>query len=223
MNYYVPQNSSTQPSEITQYANGESIDFCVKAKRASSFGTAMAGFIFGLLWTGFTSIFVAAFFGPLFFGKDVHIKVNGRPVVASLDNLEPLLIPAIFIGIFMLIGLVILFFSVMSFFKEGPWILATPQRLLTVSKGEVKSYDWEQFTGSTTLKGNNVSGEVVLEMRTGRMVSRKNGPDRYVPDRLYMVSIPDAVNIEQMCRQRIKEHDPTPANTTVKKQIPDIV
>ena len=47
-------------------------------------------------------------------------------------------------------------------------------------------------------------------MRTGRMVSRKNGPDEYVPDVIYMLEIPNVFEVEQICRRRIKENDPTP-------------
>jgi hypothetical protein len=48
-------------------------------------------------------------------------------------------------------------------------------------------------------------------MRTGKMVSSKSGPDRYVPDVVYLSGIPNVSEIEQICRRRIKENDPTPA------------
>jgi hypothetical protein len=38
-------------------------------------------------------------------------------------------------------------------------------------------------------------------------------PDRYVPDVIYMSKIPEAFEIERICRKRIKENDPTPPNT----------
>jgi hypothetical protein len=43
------------------------------------------------------------------------------------------------------------------------------------------------------------------------MVSRENGPDRYVPDVIDIVEIPNAFEVEKICRRRIKENDPTPA------------
>jgi len=52
-------------------------------------------------------------------------------------------------------------------------------------------------------------------MRTGRMLSKKNGPDRYVPDVIYLVQIPYVFEVEKICRRRIKENDPTPANTGI--------
>jgi hypothetical protein len=43
------------------------------------------------------------------------------------------------------------------------------------------------------------------------MVSRKEEPDRYVPDVIYILEIPDVFEVEQICRRRIKENDPTPS------------
>jgi hypothetical protein len=45
------------------------------------------------------------------------------------------------------------------------------------------------------------------------MVSRKNGPDRYVPDVIYISDVPYVFEIEKICRKRIKENDPTPPIT----------
>ena len=76
----------------------------------------------------------------------------------------------------------------------------------------MRSIDWEQFSGDIEVSGNVNKGNVSLQMRTGKMVSKKNGPDRYVPDVIYMSKIPNAFEIERICRKRIKENDPTPPN-----------
>jgi hypothetical protein len=47
-------------------------------------------------------------------------------------------------------------------------------------------------------------------MRAGRMVSRKNDSDRYIPDVIYISEIQNVFEIEQVIRKRIKENDPTP-------------
>jgi hypothetical protein len=61
--YELPQNLSTVISE-------EKIDFSVKAKRAKPVKSSVGLFFFGAIWTAFTSIFVFAFFGPLFFAEE---------------------------------------------------------------------------------------------------------------------------------------------------------
>ena len=86
-------------------------------------------------------------------------------------------------------------------------------RLIHYHKGNIRSIDWEQFSGDIELSGNNQKGNISLQMRTGRMVSRKNGPDRYVPDVIYISKIPNVFEIEKICRKRIKENDPTPPTT----------
>ncbi len=163
-----------------------------------------------MLWSAFTSIFVIAFFGPLFVGKEVHLSINGVPTVASLYNLSPLIMPAIIIGIFVLTGIGMVSWGIYSLYKKGGYFIGTPTRLLYYRNGNIRSIDWEQFSGDIEVNGNDKKGNISLQLRTGKMESRKNSPDRYVPDIIYISEIPNAFKIEQICRKRIKENDPTP-------------
>lgn len=201
--YELPQNLLTVIGE-------EKIDFSVKAKRAKPVKSSMGVIFFGTIWTAFTSIFVYAFFGPLFFGEEVHFTSNNVPTVASPDNLEPLIFPAILIGVFVLIGLLMLGFGLFSLIKKGGYFVGTPFRLIRYENGNVRSVDWEQFSGDITVNGDEISGDLSLQMRTGKMVSSKNNRRRYVPETIYLTGIPDVYEIEKICRLRIKENDPTP-------------
>jgi hypothetical protein len=98
-------------------------------------------------------------------------------------------------------------------FKKGGYFVGTPTRFISFQKGKYRSVDWEQFSGDIQVTGDDQKGHITLGMRTGKMVSSKNGPDRYVPDELYISGIPDVFEIEQICRKRIKENDPTPSAT----------
>jgi len=201
------------PPDLTRMLASERKDFAVKAGRAQPPRRSCAIIIFGALWTAFTSIFVIVFLGPLFVGKEVHFESNGVPTVASPDNLEPILVPALIIGVFVLIGIFLLAGGIISMFRKGGYFVGTPTRLVHYKKGRIRSIDWEQFSGDIEFKGNAVKGNISLQMRTGRMISRKNAPDRYVPDMIYMAGIPNVFEVERMCRKRIKENDPTPPNT----------
>jgi hypothetical protein len=170
----------------------------------------MALIIFSLVWLAFTSIFVIAFLGPLFRGKEVEFTSNGVPVVAGPGNLGEITMPAIIIGIFVLVGLLMLFFGLYSIFKKGGYFVGTPTRLINFNKNSYRSIDWEQFSGDIQVNGKETKGTITLGMRTGKMVSSKSGPDRYVPDVVYLSGIPNVSEIEQICRKRIKENDPTP-------------
>jgi hypothetical protein len=46
------------------------------------------------------------------------------------------------------------------------------------------------------------------------MVSRKNSSAQFVPDVVYISGVPDVLEIGKICSKRIKENDPTPANST---------
>jgi len=198
------------PRVLNSSLGAERKDFAVKAGRAKPLKQSLSLIIFGTLWTAFTSIFVIAFLGPLFVGKEVHFESNGVPTVAGPENLEPILVPALIIGLFVVIGLAMLLGGIFSMFRKGGYFVGTPLRLVHFHKGKMRSIDWEQFSGDIEVKGDIDKGSIVLKMRTGRMVSRKNGPDRYVADTIYMSKIPNAFEIEGICRKRIKENDPTP-------------
>jgi len=101
-------------------------------------------------------------------------------------------------------------YGIYSLFKKGGYFVGTPLRMISYQNGTVRSIDWEQFSGDIEVNGNEVSGNISLQMRTGKMVSSKNNRNRYVPDTIYISGIPNVYQVEQICRKRIKENDPTP-------------
>jgi hypothetical protein len=198
------------PPELFANIGAEGKDFAVKARRSQPVKTSIALVIFGTFWLAFTSIFVLIFLGPLLAGKEVHFTSNDVPVVASPGDLGPLVVPGLVIGLFVLVGIGILGFGLFSLFKKGGYFVGTPTRLISCQGNTIRSIDWEQFSGDIEVSGNSEKGNIALGMRTGKMVSQKNGPDQYVPDVIYISGIPDVFEIEKKCRERIKENDPTP-------------
>jgi hypothetical protein len=198
------------PEALNSIIGNEKVDFLEKAKRSQPLKKSIVTIVFGVIWTGFTSIFVFAFLGPVFSGEVVHFKSNGIPTEGSLDNFQPLLMPTIIITVFVLVGIALTVSGIYALFQQGGYFVGTSTRLIKFSKGIVNSYDWEQFTGNIEL--NIKKGDISLELRTGKMVSKKNGPDKFVPDIVDISGVKDVLNVEKLCRNRIKENDPTPAN-----------
>lgn len=201
------------PHDLNTVIGSERKDFAVKADHAQPPKKSFPLIVFGVFWLAFTSIFVIFFLGPIFQGKEVHFTVNEVPTVAGPGNWDPIVVPALLLGIFVLFGITMLVSGIYSLFKKGGYFVGTPTRLVNYQKGNIRSIDWEQFSGDIEVNGNAQKGNISLQMRTGRMVSRKNRPDRYVPDVVYISGIPNVFEIEQICRKRIKENDPTPATT----------
>ena len=196
-------NNLPLPLELLSVINGESQDFAVKAKKAYPIQSSIGAICFGLFWLAFTSVFWATFLGPVFQGQEVHFRSNGVPVTAGPGNLQPLLFPAIFIGIFTIIGICILSYGIRALNTPGPWFVATPTRLIIWAPHVLRTIDWKQFDGSLSVAGNDNDGTITIEMRTGVMVSQRNGPSQYVPDKIYIVGIPNAISIEEICRKKI--------------------
>lgn len=202
----------TLPDGLVEAIGSESKDFAVKAGHAQPVKVSMFLILFSLFWLLFTSIFMIAFLGPLFQGKEVEFTSNGVPVVAGPGNLKEIIVPALVIGIFALVGFAMLAGGLYLLFKKGGYFVGTQTRLINFHSGNFRSIDWEQFSGDIEVKGNDKKGTITLGLRTGKMVSNKNGPDKYVPDMLYISSIPNVFEIEKICRKRIKENDPTPSS-----------
>ena len=198
------------PRILEENLGNEHRDFAVMAKRAQPLAKSMTRMLFSVVWLGFTSIFVAVFLGPIFQGKEVTFSSNDVPVTAGPGNLGPIVVPSLVIGLFVLIGLAMLIYSMYSLTRKGGYFVGTPLRLVSLQNGSIRSIDWELFSGDIVVKGDEKKGDISLGMRTGKMVSQKNGPDRYVPDVIYLSGIPDVFEVERLCRERIKENDPTP-------------
>jgi hypothetical protein len=198
------------PEAVKSVVGNEETEFVVRSRRANSPKKAISFIAFGTFWLLITSFIAAGVLVPLFSGSEVHVTINDEPAVGSLDNITPILFPVIMSTGFVLIGVFIVGLGLSTLLKKGGYFVGTPTRLIRYRKGNIKSLDWESFTGSIDLSGNNQKGNLKLELRTGKMVSRKNGPDRYVPDDIYISGVPNVFDIEKICRKRIKENDPTP-------------
>jgi hypothetical protein len=203
--------SISLPEDLSIAISSESKDFAVQGRHAEPPKNSIKTIIFGIVWLSFVSFFVYLLIGPILKGEEVQFSSNGVPVTAGPGNLEAIKTPAIFLGVFVLIGFFLLGSGIYSLLKKGGYFVGTPTRLVHYKNGIIRSIDWEQFTGNIEVRGNAGKGSITMVMRTGQMVSSKNRSPRYVPDIIYMSGIPDVFEVEQICRKRIKENDPTPA------------
>jgi len=200
------------PSGLRTVLGNETRDFVVKASRAQPLKASLFVLFFGIAWLLFSSIFVVAFLGPLFVGKEVHFMADDVPTVAGPGNLGPIIVPGLIIGLFVLVGIGMISWGITLLTRRGGWFVGTPARLVSCQGKDIRSIDWEQFSGDIEISGDDQKGNLTLQLRSGRMVSQKSGSDRYVPDTVYLSGIPNPFQVERLCRRRIKENDPTPVN-----------
>ncbi|MDB9954380.1 hypothetical protein OAD49_02340 [Flavobacteriaceae bacterium] len=197
------------PKELQTVIGDENTDFLVYAKRRrpKSFSYGIIGF--ALLWLTIPSIIAYAFFKPFFKGEDVNFKVNDVPTTANWDNFEPMIIPSLFLILFLAIGVGLLIWGLITLFKKGGYYVGTENRIINYNNGTIKYFDWEQFTGNIEVNFNKKN--ISLEMRRGKIRERDNGPDEFIPEILHLSGIENLIKVEKICRVRIKENDPTPA------------
>lgn len=204
-------NFITSPPELLKIIDNEPVDFRVKSNRNHPRSSAIGILVFSLIWNAFISIFVISFFGPLITKGEVHFTSNDVPTVASMDNLQPMLVPGLIIGFFVIVGLGMLVSGLVMLFQSGAYFVGTPTRFIKYRKGVVTVKDWEQFSGNIMLTVKGLKGSLSLELRTGKLKSSKDAPSKFVPDIIHISSVENVYKIKKLCRKRIKENDPTPA------------
>lgn len=200
------------PLDLQSIIGAEKIDFAVIAKRKQPSRRSLGVIVFGLFWTAFTSIFVVILVGPLLRGEEFHFKANGVPKTASLDNFQPMLVPSLVIGLFVLVGIGILFYGFYSLLQKGGYYVGTPQRLIHYYKGAINSYDWDQFTGNMEI--NNRKGFLALQLHEGSTVTRDKGSDQDMPDVIYISGIKNTLELAEMCRKRMKVNKSIPLSNS---------
>jgi len=205
------------PIELRNVIDSEQTDFIVKSSRNYPKKKGITLLFFSLFWNAFVSIFVIAFIIPVIKGEEVHFKSNDVPTSGSLDNWEPILVPSLIIGLFVLVGIGMLIGALVQLMQKGGYFVGTETRLIKYRNGQIIAKDWEQFSGNIKMKNKSGLGDLELELRTGKMKSRDKGSDRFVPDIIYISGVKNVFEIEKKCRIRIKENDPTPKTTTGNK------
>ena len=198
------------PEELNIAIGSESIEFAVKGSRTQSIRTSMSSIIFGTVWTAFT-LFIASMFLGSVFNRNIISTITEMLASATGEDKKGIWFLLGFFGLFLTIGIFMIAKGIIPLFKKGGYFVGTPTRIVNFKRGQLNSSDWEQFNGNITVRGNNKNGSITLEMRTGYMVSQKGG-SRYVPNIVYISGIPNVYEIEQICRKRIKENDPTPSS-----------
>lgn len=185
------------PNDMLTVLAGEPTDFTIEGK---SGGQASSTFLllFGSAWSLFTGAIVYGFLHPLFTEGAVTFSLNEEMVTATPDNLTPLLLPGIFFGIFILIGLGLMLGGILAFVKKPGYYAGTPTRLVHYEKGRIHTYDWQKFNGN--MQVNSRKGTLMLDLMTGH--TTKNGG--YVPTRLHIKTKADVLELERLIRQRVQ-------------------
>jgi hypothetical protein len=188
------------PPALNNVIGTEGRDFVVKAGSLKPFRKSLPGIIAGIVWM--------AFFSLLFFGI---FNVDLPEMIASGANENSSINPAYYVvaffGVFYVIGFIIIGSAIIPLIKRGGYFIGTPDRLIQYRSGIIRSVDWEQFTGDIRISGNERKGTIWMKMRTGRM-KRQKGGSIYIPDEIFITSVPGISDIEKSCRMRIKENAP---------------
>ncbi len=200
------------PREIEGSISNERVDFKLKSTRVEPPGKTLGGMLSGLIWLGFSLMFLVIFIGPILLGESMDVKINGKPTTVGPDNLEALWIPGLVVGVFILIGGVFTLGPFVRLIKKEEIIfIGTDKRLIVISQEGTRSIDWEEFRGTISVLGGMDKGFIELMLHEEEIV-RRNKRSYSIPKKIYLQAGERAFEISEMVRVRIKENDPTPPN-----------
>ncbi len=197
-------NSVQLPKELLSVIGDESIDFAVKSKRSQRPLDYIWIFIISVAWTGMLSLAALSMLIPLFRGEQLVFSSLGGTSKASLDNLQPLLIPSLGIGLFLMIGLVPMIWIIYIVLQEGGYFVGTKTRLLHLHKDRLRSYTWQRFSGEYSV--NSKRDTLLLFLRYSGMRGTNYIRWDSQPDVIYISGTDQASQIEKLCRLRIRTH-----------------
>jgi hypothetical protein len=199
-------NNIILPRDLQTIVDSEKVDFSLLSKRSEPLQRVALYILVGIFLTGIMAFILNKMLVPILDGGEHQIVINGEDKTVSLDNFQPLIFPVCIELLFFYTGIALFINGVKVIFQTGGFYVGTPDRLIRYYRGKVNSYDWEQFSGVITTK----SRQITLDLKTGRMETRKNNSTTvFVPDTIFMSGIKNVVEIEKICKMRIKENAPS--------------
>ncbi len=199
------------PTKLKQTIGSEPLDFIAKDQPSTPFGVLVSVISMGIVWIILMSCIIYAFIGPLFHGEEVEMTINDVPTIISPENLTPLILPVVLLGIFWCLGLLFLVIGLGMLFKGRGYTVGTATKLIYLYKNKIQTTSWDQINGVVSCKGNNRKGNILLQLKTGKDITF-NGKKRFVNDTLYMCGIKNALDINKICKKRIKKEKIDPSS-----------
>jgi hypothetical protein len=90
--------------------------------------------IFGFAWLAFSMVFFVLFLGPLFQERK-FISYQRCTDCCRTGNLKPILLPGAIIGVFVLIGLILVYAGFRMLFKKGGYLCGHSKKTNKHGKG----------------------------------------------------------------------------------------
>lgn len=200
------------PQEAFAAIGSENIDFAIKSKHEKPIKESLDKIYFSIFWLALTSIGVFHLLQPVFQNKVISFTSGGIKVIAGPGNLEPIIMPLLGFGIFVLAGIIIFYIGLSSLLKDGGYYIGTPTKLIYYGKKNIKSTDWGQFTENIEITGDNQKADLAMRLKTGITINTKKG-EQYIPDMIYICGISNVFEIANLCRKRIEENRSIPLTT----------
>ncbi|MFK8302608.1 hypothetical protein ACI75Y_06820 [Capnocytophaga stomatis] len=179
------------PKELQEVISEEPIDFYVFAERKVPRVASVFFIFFGILWT-MVVLGIGGFDFEEKFGASGDSFYNMMNVYLLIVN-----------GIFVLVGIGITVWGVVTFFQNGGHFIGTPTRLIHYKKRKTQIYSWSDFTGNMDLNVKN--GGLTFYTHSDKKVYDRNR-NYMICRSVHLFSAENILEIVQIAYQRITEN-----------------
>ncbi len=194
-------NFVEMPEMFRHIIGYEKIDFIISFKSKFPFKKFYIFYIVAFIFFAFPFGLVLSIIIPLFNGRNVEISSKNSIEIGNWNNIEPLIIPLSVSSVFLVIGSVFVTWAFLKLFKSGGYYVGTEKALFHFTNDKAKSFSWNQFT---EIMVDIKSKDIYLKAR-----SLKNDSQDYTTRNIIIPVEENLVEVEKICRQRIKENNPT--------------
>lgn len=209
-------NRNELPKKIKNSIASEKVDFITKSNKKNNINQILPKLIFAIFFNGILVIFVSKFFEPYIKDGRISFSSIGIPIFNNIKEWDAIIIPAIFLLVFLGIGVGLFIGIIRMFFDKGDIYIGTEKKLITYSKGKIKTNKWDEFSGKITSKQKHNKGNLILELK--QKVTKEIIVDEDIyedineeltSETIKMLDIRNVMNIENKCKYRIENSNET--------------
>ncbi len=178
------------PEDLKRLIENDKIDFVTKAKRNFHIKKSFGLLFLGAIWTALISIFIQSFIEPFLTSKSFPA-------------------PGLVIGLFFIIGIGILICGLHSLFQKGGYFIGTARGLIKYRNEKMTITKWNKFTETIEVANKKNFGNLEITLNTYKRESPSDADSTNSPityEKIYMIGVQVAYEIEKKCRKRILEN-----------------
>lgn len=208
-------NHHNLPNKLKKIIASEKTDFIVKSSKQQSIAKTLPALIFSILFIAILGFIIFKFINPI-----IEKELLDTSNIVEIENWTVLVLPAIVLGIFIVIAIGFFIKTLSALFSKGKFFVGTENQLIIYNKGTIITKEWKLFSGKIKTEQKHNYGNLILELKAKKATNiivdediyDDNVDEEFVSETIEMIGIRNLMTIESKCTYRIEQHNNTIAS-----------